>query len=513
MPAPAGTKPGAPWGFLVMVIFVHFFDVLVRYGTTPIQIGNNPGSPWLWVLFFFLYGLVFIDASSLESIKQLGPKKLAVCGLIAYVWGPAWSIIPAYLPGIKYVAALMMFIAPFWLLVAFFATQAFPTPALLYTIFWFFLITFALFPNIQQYAEEKGYALPSSLNPSLVLTYSWEKITTGAKNAYNYFFKAGEMVQSEIERSIAMASGDYYTGQVDAAAQKRLGVYLENFRTSEPEFYENTPVNAYATIKAETIDRELEIITKCDAKGEADYINADMIRPQSTFTVLTSDQFDIDCIWNTGVLKKGSYSLRLMAEFPFSTRAYLKTYMIDRDRLKEYKKQGTDPLANIADKNPQTIYTSGPVNVGMALGQQPIALGSAGDTLPNLGVTISNVWEGKVMEITGAFFIIPEGLRISDIQGVGITEVKCSSLPEEEQQSCDDNLVNVYALTTIELALPYYKNLTTKTFRIPLQIINPEQILGKAPLAVQNFKVSVQYRYLLERTATATVKELPKATT
>jgi len=498
----------APYGFLIMAIIVHVFDVLVRYGTTPVTIGTNPGSPWIWLLFFFLYGLVWIDASMLEAFKEMGKGKLLAMGLIAYLWGPLWTIIPAYLPAIKYVAALFMLIAPFWLLVAFYATQSFPRLSLIYSIIWFGLITFALFPNIQDYAQEKGYAIPNSLNPGMVIKYGWEKITTAGINFYQFVFvKAPARIGEEVERSLAAAKGDYYTGEVDRGAKKRLGVYIENFRTSERVFYTSNPVVAYATMKAETLERELPIYIACDTdKG----IPASTIRPKNTFTVLTTDQFDIDCIWNPGALEKGGHNLRLRAEFEFSTRAYQKAYMMDRDRLREYRRQNKDPLENIPDKSPVAVFTSGPMRIGMGLGQQPIAIGNAGEALPSLGITLDNVWEGKVIDITGVFFIIPKGIAITQMEGVEIVQSSCDALPEEERNACDNTLVNVYSLTTKELSQQAYKNLTTKTFRIPLEITDPQKVLGNAPMSVQNFKVSVQYKYLIERTVPATLKEAPE---
>jgi hypothetical protein len=507
----AGAATGtttAPYGFLIFAIMVHVFDSLVRYGTTPITIGTSPGSVWIWVLFFFLYGIVWIMANSLDAFKGLGKNKLLVVGLIAYVWGPFWTIIPAYAPGLKYIAALFMLIAPFWLLVAFYATQSFPNLSLIYSIIWFGLITFALFPNIQDYAEDQGYALPNSLNPGLVVKYGWGKLYTAGKNFYEFtFVKAPARIGEEVEQSLAAARGDYYTGNVDAAAKKRLGVYIDNFKPSEPAFYENTPVMAYATIKAETLEKELKIYVACDTDKA---VSADIIRPQETFTVLTTDQFDIDCIWNKGKLAKGNHNLRMRSEFEFATRAYLKTYVMDTERLREYRRQNIDPLEKIPDKNPVTVYTSGPIRIGMGISQQPIAVGNAGDPLPSLGLTIDNGWEGKVLEIIGVFIIIPEGIMLVDIEGVEITEVKCNALPPEEQPSCDDTLVNIYAFTPQELSLPYYKNLSTKTFRIPLEVADPQKILGKAPIGVQNFKASVQYRYLIERKTSTTVKEAPQ---
>ncbi|MEM4239945.1 MAG: hypothetical protein QXM31_01970 [Candidatus Woesearchaeota archaeon] len=378
-------------------------------------------------------------------------------------------------------------------------------PITIYLVLWLIGILIWFGPGVWQYAKDQN--IDFGFNPALSYEYLMDWSIKTWKNLVIKTKELGTMAKTELEITTAMLSGDYYTGQVDNAAKKRLGVYLENFRTSEPAFYENTPVIAYATIKAETLDRELPIRVSCEADDGKSVFAADDIRPNDFFSVITADQFDIDCIWNPPKLKKGTYSLKLRTEFDFSTRAYARAYFMDRDRLREYRVQNIDPLKNIPDKSPVAVYTSGPVRIGIETGQQPIALGNAGEALPSMGVTVTNIWEGKVLEMTGIFFIIPKGLKIPTMQGIKYSTVECSALPAEEQPACDDTLVNIYSLSSEELALPYYKNLTTKTFRLPLEITDPQKVLGKAPLGVQNFKVSVQYRYMNERTMAALVKE------
>jgi hypothetical protein len=285
----------------------------------------------------------------------------------------------------------------------------------------------------------------------------------------------------------------------------RLGVYIDNLKASERMFYENTPVTVYTTMRAETIDKPLDINVVCEADDQIRVTP----RPQAVFNVITSDQSDIDCVWGKDVLKKGTHNIKLSAEFEFTTRSYIKSYIMDRDRLREYRRQNVDPLQGIPDKNPTAIYTSGPVRIGMSLGQQPIPLGRGGEPLQSWGVNIENLWNGKIEELTNVMFFVPKGLKITNIEGVSVQEIRCDAVPEEERESCDDNLVNVYALTPEELALPTYKNLVTKSFRIPLEISDPEKVLGKAPVAVQNFKVTAQYRYLIDRTISVTVSEVP----
>lgn len=377
-------------------------------------------------------------------------------------------------------------------------------PITLYFTFWMVGIMFWFGQDIQTYAKEQNIEL--GFNPML----TWEYLTDwSVKSVKNMFTAAGvkyTIAQSEITNAIKAAQGDYYSGQVDADAKRRLGVYIENLKPSERIFYDNTPVTAYTTMSAQTLDKSLDITVACDADGGA--ISASNIRPQSSFNIISSDQYDIDCIWSKGLLKKGSHTLRLIAEFEFTTRAYMKSYMMDKDRLREYRRQNIDPLAGVPDKIPVATYTSGPVRIGMSLGQQPIPLGRSGEPLQSWGVTIDNLWDGKLVELTNVLFFVPKGIKITNIEGVQTKEVRCIDIPEEERESCDDNLVNIYALTPDELALPVYKNLVTKSFRIPLEINDPEKALGKAPLSVKNFKVTAQYRYLLERTAPIAVSEV-----
>jgi hypothetical protein len=383
-----------------------------------------------------------------------------------------------------------------------------------YFLLWLFGALFMHLDAIETYANQQGIEI--TYNPVLtyeyLLNWTWETL----KNLFQLVFvRPIERISREGLEALAAAKGDYYTGQVDQAAQKRLGVYLENFRPSEAAFYENIPVTAYATMKAETLDIPLDITITCAAAPQtvaigasAEPVPASRIVPRNTFTVLTSDQYDIDCVWEKGLLRKGMHQLKMRAEFDFTTRAYLKSYMMDRERLREYRRLNVDPLADVPDRTPVATYTSGPVRIGMGLGAQPIALGQQGETLPPWGVTIQNAWEGSILQITGLTFLVPEGIRISDASTIGAVETTCGALPPEEQPACDETLVNVYTLAPEALASdPTYMNLTIKNIRMYLKVENPDKVLGKTPIAVQNFKVSIRYRYALERGTLVSVKE------
>jgi len=525
----------APWAFLIISLIVHYLDALWRYGTSA-------GTHWdLWAGAFAVYFLIGWYAMTQPAFDHINKKGIFVITAFAYVWGPLWSALPSFFPGFSAYAALFLVVAPVWPAVTLLTARAegkmFRFVSACYVTLWIILLLFSLQPQIQEYASQQSDILPGSLTPAQALTYALSSTVEATTGFFKVMFiQAPSRMIDEAKRSWAAATGDYYTGQVDAAAQKRLGVYLGQLRPSESVFYANTPVSVYTTITAETLDKPLTIRVSCDATPqtlpviilgttidvptipvvlETEPVPATTIRPQDTFEVITADQFDVDCIWSKDKLRPAPYTIKLKTDFDFSTRAYKKLYMISRDRLREYRRQNVDPLAQVPDRNAPAIYTSGPLRVGIGTQQeqqpnalvQPIAIGERNEPLPTWGITLQNAWEGKVLEITDVFIFIPEGITVVDPEGAKAwAKADCKALTEEEQVACDDALVDVYRLTQEELALSWYRNLTTKTIRVHVEASDPEKILGRAPLAVQNFKANVHYRYGLERSLTVSVR-------
>ncbi len=478
----AAQNPDAPsgWAALVLAMFLiiwHVFDLLVMRRQALVSV------PILAVTF----GIYAVFALIAKGIMKEKDWKFAVWFLAMWLVPILLGLVAKYVKDSVVLEFVTMAVIYFPLFIFYFLSRGVGSKTIaIYFIIWAFGLVFwaVTYGDLMNYAKEQNIEL--GFNPML----SYEAIISWTKkaviNMYTRGVETGKAISTEVETAYKAAKGDYYTGQVDTAAKKRLGVYIENFRATEPFFYEDSPVSAYAVLKAETLDKPLDIFVTCDADGT---IPANVIRPKDKFNIITSEQPEIDCIWNKGILKKGLHDIRLRAEFEFTTRAYLKAYIMDRDRLREYRRQNIDPLANVPDKTPVAIYTSGPIRIGMSLGQQPLALGTAGEALQTWGVTVDNIWDGTLEELSMLNFFVPKGIKISGIEGINIQQTSCAAIPEEEQEACDDSLVNVYSLSPGE----------TRNFRILLEVTSPEQVLGKAPVAVQNFKVSAQYRYLLER--------------
>ncbi len=485
--APSTEKPSG-WGVFVLALLLviwHVFDLLVMRRQALVS----------YTILAVTFGVYMFFALIAKGIMKEKNWKFMLWFVAMWLVPILLGLVAKYVRQVVVLEAVTMAAVYFPLFLFYFLSKGAASKTIaIYFIIWAFGLVFwaVTYGDLMNYAKAQNIEL--GFNPMLTYEaiFSWTK--KAIINTYTRSIETGKVIAGEVETAVRAAKGDYYTGQVDTAAKKRLGVYIENFRTTEPFFYENSPVSAYATLKAETLDKPLDISITCDADGT---ISANIIRPTGTFNIITAEQHEIDCIWNKGALKKGVHNLRLRAEFEFTTRAYLKAYIMDRDRLREYRRQNIDPLANVPDRTPVAIYTSGPVRIGMSLGQQPIALGAGGEALQSWGVTVENIWDGQLEELSMLHFFVPKGIRIARMEGVNIQQTSCAEIPEEEREACDDSLVNVYSLSPG----------SARNFRIPLEITNPEQVLGKAPVAVQNFKVSAQYRYLLERKAVTDVKE------
>lgn len=485
-------------GVLFVVLIISAADAFMRYGTSPLT------NYWVWVLAAFFHTILLIWlANTIPEFKEKGVRGLWWVAVVAYLWGPLWAFVPEWIPAIEYLAGLMMVIAPFWVLVLFFSTGQYPKLSMIYMFFWIFLIMFSFWPQVQDFAAEQGI---KGLNPGMALAYTWEKTKEAWQNLTKAYERGAKAVASEWKRSLAMAKGDYYAGRVDEAAQRKLGVFLERMRSEQPSFEFGRPAVVFATMRAETLEQPLFITIDCFAeKGEKTY-PASKILPQSEFEVFAFDQRDIDCVFDPNTLPPGTYKAKMVATFSFGTRAYIRSYFMREDRLREFRQQNINPLEGVGEKRPSAVYTSGPVSISMGVGTQPVGL-DAGKRLPVWSVAVENRWEGNVLEITNLFFFTPKGISLDEISGVPVRKVSCADLPTpEERLACDDALVNVHTLPAKELARDKYRNQTTILFRAYTSVSNLDEALGQAPVAVRNFKVSANYVYQIERSTSFSVK-------
>ena len=345
------------------------------------------------------------------------------------------------------------------------------------------------------------------------------------------FTKTSDELAEQFQRQVAYATGDLYVSKVDKAKQGPVGIFLENLQPSSQAFLENEPVTVWATLRGQSnaIDeeKELSLTVSCAANDLDDKSKRGIIDHVNTDDVLELkfrgyDETDLQCRFDGGKMSKGFNKVLFTSDFNFTTFSYLKTYFISDKKNIELRSQNIDPFDEfkIADRQPQTEYSEGPVSVAIGIGPKPIETGtgagrvamvSFSPTLDNrvkFGVTLGNRWGGKIKKVNDFKISLPNSLKIEYCDH-GISARPCSG------SECTENYNTVYALTqdsmdsinnefktlSFELWGMKFKGLSAPffTFNCFLTPANSEEeVLGNYIVASHYIKAEVDYIYSIE---------------
>lgn len=446
------------------------------------------------VIWFFVMIIGYITLKSRDY--GFDPYALFHCALLS-----AFSVMVPYLKGWLDLALpssfgnFMVIFAPVWLIYILYFLPDAPSwirgMGTTYLIFW---MTIAILYGFRIGAFAKIEDLRAGyIDVWQPLSIVKDMIVQGLKDSVQWLSTFGKRLDETQNKYVQGAVGtDLYAGKVDQNAQEKLGVYLQEIKPSQPEFFTEDPVAVWATIVARTLDRPMLVRVNCIAdKGTTQQRKADKVIPSYPYEVYTTDEADLDCSFEPRALAKGTHKISIIANFTFSTLAYQKVYFIDKSRALAMAREDTDILEyyGIKDKKPVTIYTNGPVMIGMDVRNMPVKLDRK---TPNqqlmLGISIKNQWQGRVLNVTGLKLIFPSFARLDGY--------KCGSYEFEEQEQ------GAYKLKRTLSEIKDYK-----TLRCPVVISNVEQALGQTPISIQYFKVTTNYTYELEKSISITIKE------
>jgi hypothetical protein len=317
--------------------------------------------------------------------------------------------------------------------------------------------------------------------------------------------------QQQINQTLAYASGDYYTGQVDKKATIPNKIDIKDFKATQPKFRDIDPISVFATLTTETIDitpPPVATIT-CSATngGLQSAIRSFTSTPEpSQVTLLPYDSWDLTCSFKEGTFKfppTKQATINLTAQFDFMTQAYLKTYWMDQARLQELRTSQKDPLTvySVPDKNPITIYTNGPLKTGMRISSQSVqGLDRNSETTLTLGVTFDNAWEGTVVKLSSIVVFVPKGMRVVGVVGQAAPpkQINCNddAIAAADKDSCDDLLDNIYYLEPQNVDLSKF---LTLLFTVKIGPADYNNVLSLSPITARFFKTTVRYTYAVTR--------------
>ena len=459
----------------------HLFDVFTGYS-------------WSFRTYCYLLSLIlglFVFEGYLTTI-----------GIGVLAWGGPIALLN-YTKGtsLEYAASIFVVCVPVWL-VAFFFPKSPPTEGIsLFKILKFFYILFVLV-MVLRYLIIPGMAaagITKEVVGSVIPTKDLPNITqTALKNVKN----SPKALTDLWNRQIAIATGgDYYSGTVEQNKREPIGVYIENMRQADPTLYADQPIYIWANLKAKTIlEKPINVTSACYAsdqykgtvKGKVNGLEKAEFK-----NLLGEEDIEAECEFDAGRLSKGQHQVNMTALFNFDTFSYQKAYLMDRLRVLDLKRQGVNPLDlyKITDKNPKTVFTQGPVKIGMGLPDMPIGITMSEETvLPTLGVTIENLWEGRIKKINRLLLYVPEGMTVQNCDH-RIAEAKDLKADEVQQGYTAFQLDKNDPLATEIANQPTG---TYRTFKCRIKTIkDPAQIIGTAPIATKSFKVTVSYDYEL----------------
>ena len=317
--------------------------------------------------------------------------------------------------------------------------------------------------------------------------------------------------QRAYEQELAYAKGDYAASQIDEDAKRDLGVRMEELAQSEERLFEGAPVSFYTAVKAEALDKPVNIIASC----EIDDQNVELLGCETKensackITVEGKETTSLDCVAES--LQAGTHTAKISADFDFTTRSYLPVYLMEKNKLRELKRRGLDPLKGYDVKAPVATTTRGPVRVGVAVSEQPVGIGlQAGEPGPTIAVTIDNEWEGEVKAINSVILFLPRGIRITKVAGARVlgTPLKQSceairQIDEQEARLCDET-INAYTIMPEGSEETFGSFISFRAYTL----VGEGLELGPAPITTRNIRVSVLYSYLLEKEKLFTVEEV-----
>jgi len=513
---------GPSVGFYVMLFIGIFFHVADSWTRFNRFIGKGF---LLWGLIYFIYTIFYWFFVVAPYYKKNVWKDFFCAenwASMSMIMGLAWLLplgIGYLVYGLNYLnkgwgdyATLLMLLAPLWLFLIVFSeygsrsdgrTSAAQKLVIMYGVC--FLVLFF----IQYYRLIFG---KFGLEGRMMNVYEpIMKFYMFVLSAIHKIPQLGTDLQKEWDRQIAIAKGEYDPAMIDKKAKERLGVYIDDIKATSEFFEANEDVSIFGVLRAKTLEAPINISLNCYTEQDGIRIIGSKVVPDITkdLEVYGEEEYDIDCIFDKGTLKKGTHTLKVTADFNFYQHGYKKFYMADEEKTRALGREGIAILSHygIKDEDPDAIFTSGPVMVGVGIKNPPIKVDrNDPETMFTVGFTIDNSWEGKLRRMNQFALILPKGIELLKEKGTEI--YNCGGYPfaiheEIEEESSE---FTAYEMNDPK-RLKEIKEL--KAIRCPVRIekSNYQQVLGDTPITTQYIRSFIAYDYHIEKEKIITVKK------
>lgn len=284
---------------------------------------------------------------------------------------------------------------------------------------------------------------------------------------------------------------------VEEETEEPQGVFITGLRS----LYDETPVGTepiiFGRIEARTFIDEppVYIRPRCTLlRGSRDGYVGDpgVSEPFQVNQFLTRD---VTCTFPADEnMRRGTYRGILGAEFNFETWAYAFYTFVSTDTLLQYAREGKDIYSELAiSPRTETIYTNGPVEIGMTALEQPVDIDpDATDgrfIKQRFGFTVNNKWsQGEVSDVTYVRVLVPEPFVLENC------------LPIQPVSEGSENEMHWYEFDKNDVDLHYLHDFRTVTCDLNLPSRgDARRVLDFGEKTPATFVVQARYRYVLEQ--------------
>jgi hypothetical protein len=274
-------------------------------------------------------------------------------------------------------------------------------------------------------------------------------------------------------------------------------------------------------LEAKTLEKPMNIKVSCNTTVEENdteieimgIVNEDNQATEIEVPVFSGVERNIPCLFEN--LSAGDYDIEFKAEFVFAADSTHKIYMMERERMlndfrvlddkgiESTKENILSQIYDIQDTNPESIYTTGPIELAIGTDKVPWDLAATNNVKPLFGLTIKNIWEdgGKIEKINAIYFKVPQPMTIQKNTCTGIPLDVMSSQDVQEKEGG-------YTVYKLDPKIEDIKDEAT----IGCYLVVDNTALDPAPVTTRYLKAHADYTYILSKKVTIEV-EAPLAGT
>lgn len=284
-----------------------------------------------------------------------------------------------------------------------------------------------------------------------------------------------------------------YEGQVEEN-QAPQGVFITDVRSLYDRVPQGTDPIIFGRVETRTfLDQVTKVTPSCFLERGTRPLQYDKeLEPAQPFDVQQNLIRDVTCTFiPDDTLDPGTYYGVLGASFDFETWSYVTYTFVGRDLILQYLRNNRDIHRDLEiPKLAESVYTNGPVEIGMIALQQPIDIDPDDRNeefiKQNFGFTIRNRWsQGEIGRVYEVSALIPEQFQIKNCKPA-----------EPSRERLIDGMRNY---TWNEEAVGLDPRLDFATITCRLTVENKDaanEILSFAEKTPATFVVMAKYNYL-----------------